>query len=70
MTRKGHLFVIPLAIVANTQELLLEAMMTARGDVTIQTAQLAGLLSTTAGAASTRAAPSGDARGRAAGDGC
>lgn len=58
----SSLLVVALAIVADAEEVLLEASVTARGDVVVKTTQLARLLSTARGAACTRATPARDWR--------
>jgi hypothetical protein len=56
----SSLLVIALAIVANAEEILLEASMTAGGDMALKATQLARLLSATAGAAGARATTARD----------
>jgi hypothetical protein len=53
VARQSSLFFITFAIVANTQKIMLEATMTARGYVALETTQLTGNLSTTRWAART-----------------
>ena len=50
----GGLFVIPLAVIAEAQKVLLVATMTARCNVALQATQLASLRGTAGGAASNR----------------
>ena len=58
----GSLLVIALVIVANAEEVLLEASMTAGGDMALKATQLASLLSAAAGATGARATTARDGR--------
>jgi len=57
MSGQGSLLLVAFAIVADAEEVLLEAAMTAGGDVTWNIAQLTGELNTTRGAAGTPTTP-------------